>query len=158
MCEMPLKSRRLFGIFVISLLPVSVSIERLRIMRCLESPMTIPEVTSEPRRRGRGGRRSGRRRDRQRKNELPGIETPEPGKKTILRQAIEQQQQRHRTDAEETTTTTHGDDRLPPPAWLPAPTGNKPSAAPHGDDEDDDNGMEEDWEASGNEGSDDESV
>ena len=112
--------------------------------------MTIPEVTSQTRRRGRGGRRSGRRRGRQRKNEIPGSETA--AKKTNLRQAIEQQQRHHATAAE--TTTTSGYDQLP---RLPPPTGNQPSVAPPVDN-DDNESTEDDWEASGNEGSDGESA
>jgi len=120
----------------------------------VESPMAIPEVTSEIRRRGRSGRRSGRRRGRQRKNEIPGSETAESddGKKTNLRQAIEQQQRHHATAAETTTTSGYDDDaRLP---RLPMPTGNQPSAAPPADDDDN----EDEWEPSGNEGTDVESA
>ena len=121
-------------------------------LRVVESPMTIPEVTSETRRRGRGGRRSGRRQGRQRKNEVPGSATADSdaGKKTNLRQAIEQQQHHLAVAAE--TTTTSLDDRQPP--RLPLPTGNQPSAATPVDDNDNES-AEDDWEASGNEGSDD---
>ena len=121
-------------------------------VRVVESPMTIPEVTSETRRRGRGGRRSGRRQGRQRKNEVPGSATADSdaGKKTNLRQAIEQQQHHLAVAAE--TTTTSLDDRQPP--RLPLPTGNQPSAATPVDDNDNES-AEDDWEASGNEGSDD---
>lgn len=122
-----------------------------------ESPLTIPEVTSQTRgRRGRGGRRSGRRRGRKRKNEIPGSETAPSGaeSKTSLRQAIEQQQQEQRhQSARAETTTASGEERRPP--WLPVPTGNEPSAAPPGDDDDNDD-TQDDWEASGNEASDDE--
>ena len=119
-------------------------------LRNVESQTTVPEVTSETRRRGRGGRRSGRRRGRQRKNEIPGSDTADSdaGKKTNLRQAIEQQQRHHTAEPE--TTTTSGDDRRPP--RLPVPTGNQPSATSPALDDDDNDSAGDDWEASGNEG------
>jgi len=117
-------------------------------------------VTSETRRRGRGGRRSGRRRGRQRKNEIPGSETAADSdvvEKTNLRQAIEHQQRHRAAEPETTTTSGPGDDRQL--ARLPLPTtGNQASAAPPGDDDENDSDAEDDWNASGNESFDDEAA
>jgi len=111
--------------------------------------VAIAEVTSENGRRGRSGRRSGRRRGRQTKNEIPGTGTAQTdaGRKTNLRQAIEQQQRQQALEAETTTASGSGDERQLP--WLPVPTGNEPSAAPPGDDDDNEN-TGDDWDASGN--------
>jgi len=143
----------------------------LHTLRAVESPLTIPEVTSSETRGRRGGRGRRRRRGRQRKNEIAGSETAADsdadGKTTSLRQAIEQRQQqqwRHQAAELETTTTARGggggagggEERRPP--WrLPAPTGNEPTTpAPPGDDDENDSDVHDDWEASGNEASDDE--